>query len=188
MEELLIREEPRPVKLTVDDFLMLADSGALDGYGRTELIEGVIVEMSPMTSRHGVLVGELHFALRLGLQAANSPLRLVLGSTVKLPPHNAPEPDIAIVRLGDDRYLPGETTLLAVEVSLSTLRQDLTTKRDIYARGGIPEYWVVDGQANQVHQFWGPRDGTYVETLIVALAELLTSASVPGRSIHVPGI
>ena len=188
MEELLIREEPRPVRLTVDDFLMLADSGALDGYGRTELIEGVIVEMASMSTRHSLLVGAFYRELHEALRKAGSPLTAMLTPTVKLPPHNAPEPDVVVVRLGDDRYLPGEAAVLAVEVSLSTLRQDLTVKRDIYARGGIPEYWVVDGQADQVHQFWAPRDGAYAKTRIVLLADLLASATIPALSIRISDV
>ncbi|WP_174298170.1 Uma2 family endonuclease [Sphingomonas bacterium] len=187
MEEWLLREEPRPVKLTVDDFLLLADAGAFDGYGRTELIEGVIVEMAPMRTRHASLVGDFYYNLRTALKAFGSPLTAMLGPTVKLPPHNAPEPDVVVVQLGDDRYLPGEAAALAVEVSVSTLRHDLTVKRDIYARAGVPEYWVVDGEANVVHQFWNPRDGIYAETRVVALAGELASATLPGILIDATG-
>ena len=188
MEELPIREEPRPVKLTVDDFLLLADAGALDGYRRTELIEGVIVEMASMSTRHSLLVGAFYRELHAALRTAGSAMTAVLGPTVKLPPHNAPEPDVVVVRLGDDRYLSGEAAALAVEVSLSTLRQDLTVKRGVYARSGIPEYWVVDGEANRVHQFWSPRDGAYAKTRIVPLLDELASATIPGLSIRVSDI
>ena len=188
MEELLTFEQPRPVKLTVDDFLMLADAGALDMYERTELIEGLIVDMASMSTRHSILTSRILVELELALRALGSPLTALATPTVTLPPHNAPMPDVVVVRLGDDRYLPADATLLAIEVSLSTLRQDLTVKRDIYARGGIPEYWVVDGEANQVHQFWSPSDGAYAETRIVPLADALASATIPGLSIRVSDV
>lgn len=51
----------------------------------------------------------------------------------------------------------------------------------------MPEYWVVDGEANQVHQFWEPRDGVYAETSVVPLAGELASATLPGLAIEASG-
>jgi Uma2 family endonuclease len=61
--------------------------------------------------------------------------------------YNFPEPDLAIVRDADfipgERHPRGDELLLVVEVADTTLRGDLTVKRDLYARAGVPEYWVL---------------------------------------------
>ncbi|WP_188659725.1 Uma2 family endonuclease [Sphingomonas metalli] len=189
MEELVSFAEPRPVKLTVDDFAVLHRAGALDHVRRAELIEGVITEMSPLRSRHAVLTSRLMVRGTAALEAIGSPLMMVTTPTITLPPHNAPEPDLVIARIAeDDFYIDGKDVALVIEVSFATLRFDLTTKRDLYAQGGIPELWVVDGEAGRVHQFWRPIDGAYREMREFSLQDELRSATLPNLAIDGAGI
>ena len=69
-----------------------------------------------------------------------------------------PEPDLAVLaEFKTDyarRHPRGDELLLAVEVADTTVRYDATMKRDLYARAGVPEYWVLDigGRRLIVHQ------------------------------------
>lgn len=180
MEQPVSFAEPRPVKLTVDDFAVLHRAGAFDARGRVELIEGMIVEMSPIRRRHTVIADELYFRLRLALAAIGSPMMPLTATTIMFPRHNALECDVVVTRAaGEEFYVQVEEVELVVEVAFSTLNHDLTTKRDLYAQGGVPEMWVVDGEAGRLHQFWMPVDGRYAETCVVPMDGKLRSATLP---------
>jgi Uma2 family endonuclease len=55
-----------------------------------------------------------------------------------------PEPDLAVIALGAPRPYHPATASLIIEVAVSSLRRDLGAKTDLYARAGVPEYWVLD--------------------------------------------
>jgi Uma2 family endonuclease len=84
-----------------------------------------------------------------------------MGGSVKLNERNVPQPGLFLWRdSGEQEFAVGSAVALAVEVSASTLKKDLGWKRRLYARTGVPEYWVVDLKAKLVHQFCEPtREG-----------------------------
>lgn len=81
-------------------------------------------------------------------------------------PTNAPEPDIAVLNrpLHSLSSNPGpESIVLVIEVSDSTLLDDLTKKASLYARARIPEYWVFDVASARLHIHRNPVNGVYQE-------------------------
>jgi len=82
-----------------------------------------------------------------------------------------PEPDLAVLaELKDDygrRHPRGNELLLAIEVADTTVRYDATTKRDLYARAGVPEYWVLDIPARRLIVHRGLTQGQFeqIDTL-----------------------
>lgn len=159
-------------------------------YRRTELIDGVVVETSPMRSRHARVNGELFMRLYMALQKVGSSLMVLQGGpTIAIPPFDAPQPDIVVLeRTGNQGYATLDEVHLVGEVAETTLRRDLTRKRDLYARASISEYWVVDVEGDRVHQFWSPADGAYAETRVVPLAGPIASATIPDLAIDGSGI
>ena len=189
MEELISFDAPQPIKLTVDDFAALHDAGAFANHRHAELIDGVIVCMSPQTSLHTLVANRLARRLGAALDALGSPLEALVAPTVEIPPHNAPEPDIALLTItSGQRYFPLESMSLAIEVSRTTLRYDLTTKRDLYARAGVPEYWVVDVDGARVHRFRSPQGGAYYGVPPTFLAGELRLLSMPELAVDGAGI
>jgi Uma2 family endonuclease len=81
-----------------------------------------------------------------------------------------PEPDVAVLPdLKDEyghRHPRGDELLLVVEVADTTLQYDKTLKRDLYARAGVREYWVLDVDGRQLTVHRNPSSGkfTYVQT------------------------
>jgi Uma2 family endonuclease len=73
---------------------------------------------------------------------------------------------------------------LAVEISDSTLKFDLTRKLALYAREGIPEYWVADIKGRKVHQFWAPDGGKYASSREVAFGVRIDSVTIAGLSVE----
>ncbi|KQU53025.1 hypothetical protein ASG67_09220 [Sphingomonas sp. Leaf339] len=176
---------PRPLKLTVDHFTALHDAGVLADSGHVELIEGVVIEMSPQRRAHSYIKNELTYRLRRALEALGSSYIAQSEPTVALPPHSAPEPDVVVTN--DPRgtgYMPAASITLVIEVADSTVRYDVSTKRDLYAGAALPEYWVVDVQGAVVHRFWSPDDGHYRQADRLPLAEELRSGTMPELAIE----
>lgn len=177
-----ISTKPQPVKLTIEDLILLEESGALDQYHKTELINGVIVAVNSQLSPHMMVKNGLYRRLadacdRIGLHAWSE-------GTIGMPPHNAPEPDLLVT---NERptvgYVREETVVLIGEVADSTLSSDLKIKAKIYAARAIPEYWVIDVKGRRVHRLWSPGPTGYAERDLVAFGEPLQSVTIPGLQV-----
>ena len=121
-------------RLSVTDFYRLADAGILGEDDRVELIEGQLIAMSPVGTRHALAVDALNELLS---QALTPPARVRVQNPVTLNRDTEPLPDIAVVRRpwrGYPREHPGpDDILLLIEVADSTLAFDLGAKRTLYA-------------------------------------------------------
>ena len=133
-------------KWSLEDYHQMIATGILADRS-VELINGEIVEMSPEGVPHSFYCRGTAKYLRsiLGERAEISEAH-----PITLPNNSEPEPDIAILRTPDTRYqthhpLPDDIFWL-IEVSNATLAKDLGVKKDLYARSGIPEYWVMNLQ------------------------------------------
>jgi Uma2 family endonuclease len=139
-------------RLDVETYGQMVDSGALEGEP-VELLEGLLVEvMSPQSTEHATVIARL----TRHLAAAQAWLHVQL--PLEVPPDSVPEPDLALV---EGEPLPGRhprTALLVVEVSFSSPRIDRGVKADLYARAGVPTYWLIDvlGKAVEVRTDPGP--------------------------------
>ena len=119
----------------------MIETGILDEDEHVELLEGEIVQMSPQEPPHARATSRLNrlFTRALGDEYVVRP---------QLPltfPDSEPEPDLAVVWTKDEDAPEGHprTALLVIEVADSSARYDLVVKSRIYAKAGIPEYWLV---------------------------------------------
>ncbi|MEJ7801386.1 MAG: Uma2 family endonuclease [Ilumatobacter sp.] len=146
-------------------------------FQQCELIDGEIIEMSPMGQPHAIITDHICEVFTLALQA-RAPC---VGSQtpIIIDDHSEPEPDVwvagvprAELRFG--KPIP-EELLLVVEVSDSSLRVDRRMKIPVYARAGIAETWIVDVGAARVERFAEPADGRYVLHEVHPVDSMLTS-------------
>lgn len=70
-----------------------------------------------------------------------------------------------------------------VEVADTTLDHDLGVKAQLYARAGIPEYWVADVAGKVIHQLWAPEGGAYAQRREVAFGTRIEAVTVAGLQI-----
>lgn len=128
---------------TRKEFDRLAEAGILDPSERVQLIEGDIVTMTPQNSPHAASIGKTQRVLER-LYGSNVWVRVQMPLIID--PDSEPEPDLAVVPGAPTDYVNEHphTALLVVEVSDTTLPLDRDRKRTIYARAGIPEYWIVN--------------------------------------------
>lgn len=144
--------EPHPHRWTPDEFRIMGEVG-LFGNERVELIDGEIVDMSPINWPHVVAVNKLHAALAI-LTSDRFWLNMQHPAALA---DGLPQPDAAVYpgRMADYSDHPTNPVLL-VEVADSSLRFDLTRKPPFYARAAVPEYWVIDLVDRLLHVFRSP--------------------------------
>lgn len=145
---------------TVDEFQRAYDAGVFGFDVRLELIEGELIQKMPQKERHSWAIRAAEEALR-PVFAAGHDVRVQM--PIVFGPRNKPEPDVAVVvgSFNDYKRTHPTTATLVVEVSDSTLLMDRTAKAAVYARAGIPEYWIINlpDHVLEVHRHPGPMVG-----------------------------
>jgi Uma2 family endonuclease len=132
-------------RITVDLYDRMVETGVLGEDDALELLGGVLVRKMPKNPRHSTAATRCRRRLE-GVLPAGWHVRQE--QPVRIPNFDEPEPDAAVVSGGDDAYAsrhpgPGEIALI-VEVADSSLARDRTEKLLIYARAGIPVYWIIN--------------------------------------------
>lgn len=188
-EQLPLNTSPLPLKLRLDDYLLLDASGAFDQYTKTELIEGEIFFMNAQHRPHALAKMELYDALRDGLRAIGSTLRPIVEASIAIPERSAPEPDIVVTsEPKGEGLIPLASVALVIEVSDTTLGNDLGRKAALYARHGIAEYWVADLEARIIHQLWRPHGEAYAERREGPFGEPVEAATIMGLAVETSGL
>lgn len=192
MAQLLTLERetaPRLVEFTRQACTCIQSLGLLPE--RYELVEGQIIHKMGQPPRHNFPIT----ALIGWLGGLFGPLRLLSQSSIDVAPQdndtNEPQPDVIVLREPGDpqstRNPRPEQILLLVEVADTTRRFDLTTKARLYARAGIPEYWVLDVPTTQLIRHRLPTGDSYAEITTLdqsaAITAPTTSAPHPVRAL-----
>ncbi len=174
---------------TVSEFERMGEAGILSEDDRVELIEGEIITMSPIGSRHPACVNRLNNLLvpTVGQRAIVS-----VQNPIRLGDYSEPEPDISLLRPRTDFYaqaLPNAVdVLLLVEVAETSIDYDRTVKVPLYARASIPEVWLVDLAQEVIWQYARPDNGAYQEIRQARRGQSLTSAALPQLTLVVNDI
>lgn len=133
----------QPRRWTRAEYDRLIDAGIFQPDEHLELLDGEIITVTPQKSRHTTAVHAV--AQALGAVFADTAYVRVQ-APLALSESSQPEPDVAVVpgSLRDYRDEHPHTALLIVEVADTSLRLDRHTKGPLYARAGLPEYWIVN--------------------------------------------
>lgn len=172
---------------TREEYEQLAGTGLFPSGQRVELVEGVIYEMSPQKGRHAAGIRGVEEALRAAFRQGYD-VRVQL--PIALGPDSEPEPDVAVVP-GSWRDYPDAhptTAVLIVEVSESSSFHDRERKGALYARSGIPEYWILDVSEERLEVYRNPGEGGYETRLLLTSGNSVTPMASPGRTIAVADI
>jgi Uma2 family endonuclease len=141
---------------------------------RVELIRGVLVKMSPQLAPHASTIRKLTHLLVARLQGR---FAVSIQSPLALSNDSEPEPDVAIVPLGDYDTRHPSTAVLVIEVSDTTLRKD-RLKAAVYASAGIGEYWIVNLGARTVEAHASPDGDRYAETRTLRTGDVLRPVAI----------
>jgi Uma2 family endonuclease len=179
-------EAVQTYRWTREAFEKLAEVGLIDPDARLELIDGEILQkMSPQSSRHATAIRRIEEALRRLFPLDRYDVRVQL--PLALGPYSEPEPDVAVVEGTIDDYVEAHpsTAVLVVEVADASLAFDRTRKAALYARAGIPEYWIVNLLDGVLEVHRQPEGDTYRERLVLAPHEQMAPLARPGASLEV---
>ena len=171
------RLSPGKYKLRVEDYGLLARAGAFDGL-RTELIDGEVIVMPPQFRPHGMIKLELYDELLTRLRAMGSALRPVVEFSLDLSETSMPDPDITVTsEPRGPNAIPLQSVRLIVEVSDTTVADDMGKKLRLYDAAGIPEYWVADVNGRVIHQMWDPNDASYAQSRAIAFGAPIAAST-----------
>ena len=171
-----------PVRLTAKDFWLLAASGAFEDYARTELIDGKIWALNAIHQWHARTMSALNLEVALALRAAGSSLEVWSAGSIAIDHDLVPEPDLSIVeRQGTlDGPIALSALRIAIELSDTTREMDLGRKAKIYARYGVPEYWVADRETQSLVRHAQPAADGYLEIRTIPFGEIMESSTLSG--------
>jgi Uma2 family endonuclease len=175
----------RPRLFDVAEYYRMDAAGVFGDDERVELIEGKILEMYPRGVRHCWTVVDLTapFARRDDvIPSVFNPLRL--------DDRTEPVPDITVLRADtpQDRHPSPEYAQLVVEVADVSLDYDRTVKGPLYARAGVPEFWLVDLDRDRIEVYQEPATGLYRAIRFYMRGESLSPAFAPDMLIQVDDI
>jgi Uma2 family endonuclease len=166
-------------RFTVHDYHRMGEAGILHEDDRVELIEGELVQMTAIGTRHFSCVNRLNrlFVMNVGDEAIVS-----VQNPVRLNEYNEPQPDLTVIRSRDYREsLPmPEDVLLLIEVSDTTLAYDRGVKLPLYAQAGIREAWIVDLADETIGRYTDPSEEGYRLADQIRRGQTLESDALPG--------
>lgn len=173
-------------RFTVDDYHRMAETGILSENDRTELIEGEIIQMSPIGDPHFNAVNRatMIFARGIGDRVVVS-----VQNPAVMDRHNEPQPDVVLIRPREGFYGSGkpdpEDVVLLIEISDTSLRFDQEVKLPVYARNGVREVWIVDLQDEVIRVHREPKGKAYTSIEIKQRNEQVSPQAFPDFSVNV---
>lgn len=174
---------------TVSEYERMGETGIFAPDARVELIEGEIIEMSPIGSHHAACVELVAEAVRNSVQ---SRFLVRTQNPIVLDDFSEPQPDIAVLRFRHDRYRNAHPRpndiLVIIEVAETTVHYDRHVKMPLYARAGISEALLFNLPDDRLEYFARPEPGVYQVNRIINRGEQFESTSVPGLTLDVATI
>ena len=175
-------ERPRPLKRSEYD--QLVEMGAFDGE-RVELLYGTLVAMSPQDPKHTSPIGRLTMLLAPAL-AGRAIVRVQCPLVAC--DESEPEPDFAVVPVGDYRSAHPDRAHLVIEVAVSSVRKDRLVKAPLYARSGFSEYWLIDVIAARIEIFRRPEGDAYQDVQSYGHGATIAALAFPDVVVRVDDV
>lgn len=176
-------------RFSVDEYHQMVRAGILKEDDRVELIEGEIIEMTPIDPRHALCVDRL--TDRLTALLRGRAITRVQGP-ISLAPDSEPQPDLALFRPPMARYTeshPGPADLfLVIEVAQTSVEHDRARKMALYARAGVPEAWLVNLPAQVIEVYREPAREGYRNVRTAGRGQRLAPEAFPEVTLAVDEI
>ncbi len=164
----------------------MGETGVFAPDARLELIEGEIIEMSPIGSRHAACVNLIVDLLNEKLHGKT----IVRGqSPIVLDDFSEPQPDVSVLRFREDYYRHAhprpDDVLLVIEVAETTIRLDRQIKNRLYAHAGISEYLIFNLVDEVAEYYSRPETESYQNAQILNRGDRFESANFPELSLDI---
>jgi len=160
--------------INIDEYYRMAEVGILTETDNVELINGEIIYLSPIESKHAAMVNRLNKLLNKYL---SEEAIISIQNPVKIDDLNVPEPDIALLKYAEGYYAnkhpEPQEIYLVIEVSDTTVTYDKEIKLPIYASAGIPEFWLINIEKNEIEVHRMPGADLYKTISILRKGDLI---------------
>jgi hypothetical protein len=165
---------------TVDALYRMLDAGIFNEDDHVELVDGEIVEMSPIGKRHAACVDRAAALLNAALRGN---AQISVQNPLRLNDYNEPQPDIVVLKPRADYYASKwrtpEDVWLVIEVSDRSLRYDVDVKVPRYAAAGVIEVWIENLTADRIMVFRDPDGVGYRSRLIFSGGDSVSPLALP---------
>jgi hypothetical protein len=130
-------------RFNVKEYYRMAETGVLRPDARVELLDGRIIDMSPIGPFHGEVTTYL---TEFFAAASKGRWRTRVQISLRLDEHSEPQPDLVLVKpvTYGRRHPKPEEVYLLIEVADTSLETDQEDKLPAYGRAGVPEVWIVN--------------------------------------------
>ena len=176
-------------RFTVAEYYAMAEAGILTEDDRVELIDGVIVEMAALGSRHG---GCVNLYTRWLSRLVGDRAILQVQGAIHLNDDTEPQPDLALLRDRPDFYFSGHAepsdALLLIEVADTSVDYDRYQKLPRYAQAGIPEVWITVLPERVIEAHTEPSGGRYAARRTFASGDTIIPGCFPDVALPVSAI
>lgn len=182
-----VQVERRP--FNVNDYYRMAEAGILTEDDRVELIEGEVIKMTPIGSRHAACVDRLTSLLS---RFAGQTVIVRVQNPIRIDDYSEPQPDVSLLKPRDDFYAESHPTpddiLLVIEVADTSVEYDRHVKVPIYAQAGIPEVWLVNLSEDLIEIYSVAANGSYKNVRRVKRGESLSLQTIPAIAFSVDDV
>ena len=173
-------------RFSVKEYYRMAETGVLRPDARVELLNGEIIDMSPIGPFHGGLVNRL---IRIFTKNSKSRWTVSAQNPLRLDDHSEPEPDVMLLKPAPDDYTsrhpqPDDVFLL-IEVSDTTLDYDHEEKLPAYGRAGVAEVWIVNLNNMTIEVYREPHFTGYGSKTILRAGDTIAPLAFPDAAVDV---
>ena len=173
-------------RFNVKEYYRMAETGVLPPNARVELLNGEIIDMSPIGPFHG---GVVTYLTEIFAAASKGRWQTRVQNSVWLDDHSEPQPDLALVKASADYYRkrhpqPADVFLL-VEISDTSLETDQMEKLPAYGRAGIVEVWLVNLNELTVEIYREPHFTGYGSKTVVSASDTAAPLAFPDAAVDV---
>jgi Uma2 family endonuclease len=173
----------------IGEYYRMTEAGILSEGDRVELLDGEVVEMSPIGSRHAACVDRLNKILN---RIVDQDVIVRVQNPIVLNDYSEPQPDISLLRPRADFYAQGHPipadVLLVVEVADSSTQFDREIKLPLYAQAMLPEVWLVNLPGDVIELHSQPANGVYQIAQPLRRGEVLVSTVITNLNLDVATI
>lgn len=170
---------------TVDDYHRMGEAGIIAEDEKVELLQGEIVEMSPIKSPHA---GTVKLLNRLFNNRIGENYIIAVQDPVSLDEYSEPEPDLSILKFREDMYTQSHPTatdtLLVIEVADTSLNIDREIKMPLYAAAGVSEAWIINLSEKQVEVYTQPSPSGYSQIRIFRKGDHIENKLIGELGVH----
>jgi Uma2 family endonuclease len=185
----LAKPQVKNFRFTISQYHQMSEAGILSENDKVELINGEIIEMSPIGRRHAACVDRINrlFSNILGIKVIVRVQNPILLNNL-----SEPEPDIALLKPRADFYESGhpqpQDIFLLIEVADSSIEYDRDVKIPLYASSGITEVWLVDIYQQVITVYRYPTEHDYRDIQTLSRGEKLSISAFPENNLFVDDI